>query len=168
MVRIQIGGMVTTHTTAIHQVLHLNAISVNLPGDSKDDVLDGMMDLLKNHPNVIDFDGVRKAVKIREELMSTGVGNGLALPHAKTSAASGLAVAFATTARPIDYGSVDHIPVRLVMMIISTENEKTQHIKLLSRISRCMNEPQTRQQLLEAKSPGEVLSIFQTVELETR
>ena len=124
-----------------------------------------MLDLLADHPNVTDFEGACEAVFQREEMMSTGVGKGLALPHAKTGAVEGIIAAFATTQHPIAYGSVDDIPVSMLFLMISTERAKSQHIKLLSRVSRLMNEEDFRSRLLEAELSAEVLQIFQEGEL---
>ena len=152
--------MIAINSTPIDELLHAAYIRVNMHASSKEDILMGVTDLIKNHPAILDFDQVRKSVFEREDMMSTGVGNGLALPHAKTSAVDSLVVAFATMAEPVAFDSVDDLPVRLVFLIVSTEKEKTQHIKLLSRVSRCMNDFDVRKGLLAAASPDEVLSIF--------
>ncbi len=150
-----------TNTTEIHQLLHTDYVRLSLAGSSKDEVLNGVIDLVQDHPNVNNFEGVRHAIFKRERIMSTGVGKGLALPHAKTSAVDGIVLAFATTAEPIEFGSVDKLPVRLIFLMLSTEHEKTRHIKLLSRVSRCMNEDRFRDRLLDAESASQVVSIFQ-------
>ena len=96
----------------------------------------------------------------REELGSTGVGNGFAIPHGKTDAVSDIVAAFATTANPIDYQSLDEKPVRLVFLLVGKDNMVGPHIKLLSRISRLMSKEDFRKHLLEVKSPKEVLDMF--------
>jgi len=96
--------------------------------------------------------------------MSTGVGNGFAIPHGKTDAVSDIVAAFAVTAAPIDYQSLDEQPVRLVFLLVGKDSMVGPHIKLLSRISRLMNKEEFRKKLLAAASPKEVLEIFRTEE----
>lgn len=153
--------MQTTSLTEIHQLLSPRTIRVGLPGQAKEEIIDRLVDLLDDHPAVVDLDRVRGAVFEREEVMSTGVGKGLALPHAKTSAVTDTVAAFAITAEPIDFGSIDNEPVRLVFLLLGPETAKSQHIKLLSRISRLMNRDPFRERLLKAPGAEEVLEIFE-------
>lgn len=158
-------SMVTSNINGIHELLNPGTVSVQMEGASKSEILDRMLNLLADHPNIRDFEGVRRAVREREEVMSTGVGKGLALPHAKTSAVDGIAAAFATTEVPIEYGSIDNQPVRLLFLMVSTENAKTQHIKILSRISRLMNEDDFRERLLAATRSEDIIKYFYEGEL---
>ncbi len=158
--------MQTTSVTDIYQLLSPRTISVGLKGKDKQEVIDGLVDLLKDHPAVQDLDAVRAAVMEREKVMSTGVGKGLALPHAKTTAINDTVAAFAVLAEPIDFGSIDNKPVQLVFLLVGTESAKSLHIKLLSRISRLMNRDSFRERLLKAETPEQVISIFEEGESE--
>lgn len=157
--------MVTSNINGIHELLSPDTVSVQMKAATKPEVLDKMLHLLAGHPNIKDFEGVRRAVLSREKIMSTGVGKGLALPHAKTAAVDGIAAAFATTEVPIEYGSIDNLPVRLLFLMVSTENAKTQHIKILSRISRLMNEADFRERLLAATRSEDIIKYFYEGEL---
>ncbi len=157
--------MVTANMMGIHDLLQDGAVRVHIPGGSKTEVLNQLINLLEDHPEVTDFDGMRAGIMKRESMMSTGVGNGLALPHAKTASVKGMVAAFATTAEPVPYDAIDGMPVRMLFMMISTERAKSQHIKLLSRVSRLMNDAAFRERLLEAKRAEEILKIFQEGEL---
>ena len=152
--------MVTITNRSVSQLLGQNMIRLGLAGATKEEVLLGVTELLKGDPRVNDFEQMQQAVLEREKIMSTGVGKGIALPHAKTSAVNEITLAFAVTAQPIEYNAVDNEPVRILFLILSAENEKTAHIKLLSRISRLMNDDTLRKELLTAESSGEVLSVF--------
>jgi mannitol/fructose-specific phosphotransferase system IIA component (Ntr-type) len=92
------------------------------------------------------------------------VGSGFAIPHGKTDAVTDIVAAFAVTAQPIDYQSLDDQPVRLVFLLVGRDNMVGPHIKLLSRISRLMNKEEFRKRLLEAASPNEILEIFKEEE----
>ena len=152
--------MATIHTIGIHEILRPDRTAVLLPGDSKKSILDGLIDLLAGDPRIENFGEMRAAILKREEIMSTGVGKGLALPHARTDAANELAAVFATTEKPIPFESIDDQPVRLLFLLVSTHREKTLHIKLLSRVSRLMNEDGFRDELLRARMPEDIISVF--------
>lgn len=153
-----------TGVTSIHQLLQPATVRVGLPGETKEEVIDNLLAVLKGHPAVDDLEEVREAIRSREEVMSTGVGKGLGLPHAKTSTVSDTVAAFATTEHPIDFGAIDDKPVRLVFLLVGNEAAKSEHIKILSRISRLMNRDSFRKRLLEAKTPEEVLALFEEAE----
>ncbi|HUI10271.1 MAG TPA: PTS sugar transporter subunit IIA [Bacteroidota bacterium] len=148
----------------ISDILTENLVATGLAGTSKNDIIDAMIDLVASSPKVMDKEKVRKAIFEREEIMSTGVGNGFAIPHGKTEAVADIVAAFAVTAQPIDYQSLDEKPVRLVFLLVGKDNLVGPHIKLLSRISRLMNKEEFRKRLLELKSPKEILEAFRQEE----
>jgi fructose-specific phosphotransferase system IIA component len=148
----------------ISDILTEDLVVTGLTGDSKDEILDAMISLVATSPRVLDREKVRTAIFEREKIMSTGVGNGFAIPHGKTDAVSDIVAAFAVTAQPIDYDSLDEKPVRLVFLLVGKENLVGPHIKLLSRISRLMNKEEFRNRLLESHSPREILDLFRQEE----
>ena len=148
----------------ISDILTENLVATGLSGNTKNEVIDAMIDLVASSPKVMDKEKVRKAIFEREEIMSTGVGNGFAIPHGKTEAVADIVAAFAVTAQPIDYQSLDEKPVRLVFLLVGKDNLVGPHIKLLSRISRLMNKEEFRRRLLDLKSPGEILEAFRQEE----
>lgn len=148
----------------ISDILTEGLVVTGLEGDSKDDILDAMIGLVATSPRVLDREKVRTAIFEREKIMSTGVGNGFAIPHGKTDAVSDIVAAFAVTAMPIDYDSLDEKPVRLVFLLVGKESLVGPHIKLLSRISRLMNKEEFRNRLLESKSSHEILEHFRQEE----
>ncbi|MEO8167687.1 MAG: PTS sugar transporter subunit IIA [bacterium] len=150
----------------ISDLLTENLVVTNLQGDSKDDIINSIVDLVGASPKVLDKEKVREAVLERERIMSTGVGDGFAIPHGKTDAVSDIVAAFAVTAKPINYESLDEKPVRLVFILVSKVNMVGPHIKLLSRISRLMNKPDFRNKLLSAQSPKEILELFKQEEAQ--
>ncbi len=148
----------------VSDVLTKDVVRVDLPGTTKEEVIDALIELVAKQPKVLNKEKVRTAIYEREKIMSTGVGSGFALPHGKTDAVSDIVAAFAVTAQPIDYQSLDDQPVRLIFLLVGRDNMVGPHIKLLSRISRLMNNEDFRKQLLEAKSEDEILSIFKQAE----
>jgi fructose-specific phosphotransferase system IIA component len=148
----------------IVDLLNEQVVRTNLPGTSKNDIINAIIDLAASQDRVLDKEKVREAIFEREKIMSTGVGAGFAIPHAKSDAVSDIVAAFAVTAQPIDYQSLDDQPVRIVFLLVGRENMVGPHIKLLSRISRLMNNEDFRKRLLEAATPADVLEIFRKEE----
>jgi fructose-specific phosphotransferase system IIA component len=148
----------------ISDILTENLVATGLPGTTKNEIIGAMIDLVASSPKVLDKEKVRKAIFEREEIMSTGVGNGFAIPHGKTEAVADIVAAFAVTAQPIDYQSLDEKPVRLVFLLVGKDNLVGPHIKLLSRISRLMNKEEFRRRLLDLKTPRDILEAFRQEE----
>src|SRR5512136_2087773 len=148
----------------ISDILTEDLVVSHLKGTSKQEIIDAMVDLVAASPKVLDKTKVRAAIFDREKIMSTGVGNGFAIPHGKTDAVTEIVAAFAVTEKDIDYDSLDEKPVRLVFLLVGRDNLVGPHIKLLSRISRLMNKEEFRRRLLDLKSPDEVLEDFRQEE----
>ena len=148
----------------IGDILTEDMVVTELEGSSKNDIIDAMIELVSKSPKVLVKEKVREAIFEREKIMSTGVGNGFAIPHGKTDAVSDIVAAFAVTSEPIDYQSLDEKPVRLVFLLVGKDNMVGPHIKLLSRISRLMNKEEFRNRLIELKTPHEILESFRKEE----
>lgn len=149
-------------TTQIYEMLGPETIRVGLDVRSKEEALNTLIDVLHDHPSMRDLEGVREAVFDREAVMSTGVGKGLALPHAKTPAVTGTVAAFATLAQPVPFDAIDDEPVQLIFLLVGTEEARSLHIKILSRISRLMNRDPLREKLLKARTVDQVVEIFRS------
>lgn len=148
----------------ISSVLDEQFIAIRIPATDKEKALNAMVDMLGKSRKVLDLEKVRTAILEREKLMSTGVGHGFAIPHGKTDAIEDIIAAFAITGEPIDFDALDNQPVQLIFMLVGKESHVGTHLKLLSRISRLMNNEVFRQQLLNAATPAEVLSLFEQEE----
>lgn len=150
--------------TAIHELLAPEHVRVQLPGKDKETIVEKLLDLLEGHPSVEDLAQVRSAVWEREEELSTGVGKGLGLPHAKTAAVTGTVAAFAVTEEPVEFDAIDREPVQLVFLLVGTEAAKSEHIRILSRISRLVSRRRLRLELMKAQTPEDVLDAFAEAE----
>jgi mannitol/fructose-specific phosphotransferase system IIA component (Ntr-type) len=160
--------MPTAQTTEINQLLRPEYVRIGLPGSTKDEVIDGLVDVLEGHPGIDRLEDVRAAIFQREEMMSTGVGKGLGLPHAKTSAVTETVAAFATTAEPVDFGAIDDEPIRLLLLLVGPEEHKSQHVKILGRISRLVSRDGFRDRLLSAEAPDTVIEVLREGEAALR
>ncbi len=141
-------------------LLNANYIIPEIKANSKEDVINELINLFKDDQRVIDLEKVREAVLEREKIMSTGVGKGFAIPHGKTNAVNDILAAFGKSSQPIEYDSLDGHPVYLVFLLVGKDNLVSKHIKLLSRISRMMNKDEFRDKLMKAKTSEEILDIF--------
>jgi PTS system fructose-specific IIA component len=148
----------------ISQYLMPGSVAVGLDAADKESFINAVVDLLEGRSEVKDLDEVRRSVLEREWLMSTGVGKGLALPHAKTHAVSGTMAALVVTRSPIPWDAIDGEPVRLVFLLVGVPDAKSEHVKILSRISRIMNRDAVRTQLTEATTAEELLKTLRNAE----
>jgi fructose PTS system EIIBC or EIIC component len=148
----------------ITDILNEKVIVTKLPGTTKSEILNAMIELAATSDRVIDKEKMRSAILEREKIMSTGVGSGFAIPHGKTDAVQDIVAAFAITEQPIDYQSLDDQPVRIIFLLVGKDNSVGPHIKLLSRISRLMNKEEFRKKLIDAESSSEILQIFKQEE----
>ena len=135
-----------------------------MQGTTKTEVIDELLDLFKDDERVNNLEGMRIAVQEREKIMSTGVGKGFAIPHAKTNSVTEIVAAFGKLDKPIDFQALDEQPVNIIFLLVGKENLVGPHIKLLSRISRMMNKDEFRESLANAKTPDEIYSLFEEEE----
>lgn len=149
---------------AINDLLHPDRIRIGLSIETKTDAINTMVDLLEGHSAIQALPDVRAAVFKRESTMSTGVGHGLGLPHAKTGAVSETVAAFATIHPPVDFDSIDSKPVDLMLLLVGPETDASMHIKVLGRISRLVHQVPLRKALSNATDPETVVRTFQEAE----
>ncbi len=144
----------------LSDLLSEDVIKIPLESTEKEKIIEEMIDLLARAGKVNDREKILKAVLERERVMSTGVGDGVAIPHGKAEGVKDLAASFGITKQDVDFESLDDKPVRLVFMLVGPPDITGPHLKALSRISRLMHKPDLRARLLEAKTPQEVLKII--------
>jgi len=149
----------------IVSLLNTDNVLPNLEANDKDEALNKLIDLLK--PKVDDeeeLEQMRRAVLERESIMSTGVGKGLAIPHGKAPGIGKNYAAFAILKQPIDYDAVDDQPVNLIFLLVGPQSSNSFHIKMLSRISRLMNNNEFRERLSDCETAAEILEAFEQEE----
>ena len=139
-------------------------IRVGLAASSKDEVLQAVVDLTATDAAVHDAAHLLDDVRAREAMLSTGVGEGLALPHARTAAVSESLAAFVTLQAPIEFGAIDGQPVGLVLFLAGPEADRVAHLHVLGRVSRILSDADVRAQLAAAATPEKVLAILQETE----
>ena len=148
----------------VNELLKPKYILTDFKSDKKDDVINELIDLLKGDEKVLDLEEVRKCVFDREKIMSTGVGKGFAIPHGKTNSVTDIIAVFGKSKKPIEYDALDGEPVNLIFLMVGKDTLVSKHIKLLSRISRLMNNDEFREKLVKAESKEYILKVFEEEE----
>ncbi|GIV54195.1 MAG: PTS sugar transporter subunit IIA [Candidatus Kapaibacterium sp.] len=120
-------------------VLSPDKIRLRVHVSSKAELLDMLIDILVESKELTDRRAARQAVFEREEKLSTGVGHGIALPHAKTDAVRATTAALVTCAYAIDYDALDNKPVDIAILLLGPPADVRTHLQLLGRISRLIN-----------------------------
>lgn len=144
----------------------LNIDSINLDGKPKNktETLDMMVDLMCKGENIEDKVAYRNGVYIREKEGTTGIGEGIAIPHAKSSAVKSPGLAAMVIKEGVDFDSLDGEPVRLVFLIAAPDSKDNVHLDVLSRLSVLLMDENFTMKLKNAKSKEEFLSIIDEAE----
>ncbi|HHX97343.1 MAG TPA: PTS sugar transporter subunit IIA [Lentisphaerae bacterium] len=140
--------------------LTVETICLDLKGATKDAILAEMVDLLTASGCIRDRDAVLKAVTEREKRMSTGMQNGIAIPHGKTESVDCLVAALGIKKDGVDFGALDGQPSHIFVMTVSPDSRTGPHIQFLAEISRPLNDATVRNRLMAATSREEVLHLL--------
>ena len=138
------------------EILKPQNIKVPLAAKTKSEAIKELVDLLASTNEVTDPAKVLEAVLDREATRTTGIGNGLAIPHGKCHGTDHLVMAIGRCETPVDFQSIDGRPVNLIWLLSSPPDKTGPHIHALARISRLMTIDKFRQSLLAAKDAQEV------------
>jgi PTS system fructose-specific IIC component len=139
-------------------------VSFDLKAKTKTGAIEELVDLASRSTMIRDRDEVLNAVLEREKLVTTGVGYGVAFPHAKTRALKGIVIAFARSNEGIDFQAMDKKPVQLFFLIAAPEDAIGAHLNVMARLSFLMKSEQNRQKLLNARTAGEVFMILDSLD----
>jgi len=149
-----------TDVVSLADILTPCRIKVPLEADTKRGVIAELIDVLDADGSVVDRAAALEAVLDRERTGTTGIGSAVAIPHGKTAGAKGLVMAIGICKVPVDFESVDHQPVMVVILLLSPMKMTAEHIQALERISRLVSLEPLRRSLAAAGSAEEVLRII--------
>ena len=147
---------------SIMEFLDDRAVSIDVKTQQKEDVIRELVGLLVKAGSIKDKD-VHKLVQIllnREALGSTGIGQGVAIPHGKSDCVDRLIAAFAVSKNGVSFDSLDGEPVHLFFLLVAPENSTGPHLKALARISRLLKDKHFRDSLQAAKDEKALLKII--------
>ncbi|MFC1560914.1 PTS sugar transporter subunit IIA [Candidatus Latescibacterota bacterium] len=147
----------------ISEILTVDRIK-DITSVTKDNVLTEMSEMMADAPEVTSPDALLRAIKARESIMSTGIGMGIAIPHAKTSSVTDFAMAVGRSKDGVDYQSLDNLPVHLIILIVASDTQGEDFLKLLGKIGALLNTPGNKEKFLKAKTPEKVLLLFKKID----
>ena len=150
----------------IRELLKKEGIALGVKVDSKDAAIDYLIDLHVKSGNITDKAEFKKGILAREESGSTGVGEGIAIPHSKNAAVKQPGLAAMTVPDGVDYDSLDGQPANLFFMIAAPEKGADVHLEVLSRLSMLLMDENFRAELLAAKNADQFLDICSKYEME--
>jgi fructose-specific phosphotransferase system IIA component len=148
----------------IFSLLNTQTILPKLKAADKAEILEKMVSSLEGKVSNGELEKIREAVFEREKIMSTGVGKGLAIPHGKAAGIEQTYAAFAILDEPVDYDAIDGQPVNMVFLLVGPQASNSLHIKMLSRISRLMNNSDFRDRLRKCTTAEEIIKQFKDEE----
>jgi len=137
-------------------------VIIPIKAKDRDSSIREIIETMKN--DVPDIEEAYKAVLEREMIMTTGVGNEIAIPHCKYPETNNFIIGLGIARQGINFNSIDHKDVKLIFLLIGPEDDSQNHIKMLSRISRIMHNSEFRSKLIESSSATEALRLIEEEE----
>ena len=144
----------------ISELLLPNAIILDLKAKEKVEAIKELSAVLIQQSFIIDSDEFFTAILKRENLESTGIGSGVAIPHARTKGVKNIVLAFGRSSNGVDFSSLDGKSSHLIFLIAAPEEKKSEYIITLARLSKILRNEEVRVRLNRVKTPDEVLSII--------
>ena len=141
------------------EILKPQNIKLPLVANTKAEAIGALVSLLSDNGELTDPKKVLEAVLERETTRTTGIGNGLAIPHGKCTGTDHLVMAIGRPATPVDFQAIDGRPVSLIWLLASPPDKTGPHIHALARITKLMAIDKFRQSLAQAQSPQEVFDL---------
>ena len=148
------------------EILSGKSVIVGLKGQTKREVLEELVDILEVGDKITDRQKVLEAVLQREEIMSTGIGHGIAIPHGKSEYVTELGGVLGIKQEGVDFDALDGKPTYIFFLLVSPMDVSGPHIKALARISRLLKGEDFRQHLIHASDKEDAIAII--VEEEKR
>ncbi len=146
------------------EYISTNSIFLDIEARDKNDAIAQVVDCMAKAHLIQNAEEFKKEVFERERLGSTGIGKGIAIPHARTRAVHKLIIAFARLQKGVDFGAEDDDPVRLIFLLGTPVDTVGDYLKILAKLSRLLKENGLRKQLLKARTNADVLSLLEEAE----
>ena len=147
-------------------ILLPSCVKVPLQSTDKESAIEELVNLLDENGTLLDRDMALKAVLMREQTRSTGIGSAIAIPHGKCNAVKELVMALGIAKEPIDFSSVDDKPVKTILLLVSPANQTGPHIQALAKISRLMLDDDFKQKLENTESAEQAYELISSREKE--
>ncbi len=148
--------------TLLHELFSAPRIKCHLEAEDKAEVFEELVDHLVTQYRTNSRDEILEAIRRREEKMSTGIKKGIAIPHAKTRFTRGVIGVLGISDHGIDYESLDGEPVRILFLLVSSEEDAATHLAVLKKIALLVEKNGFSREVLTAGSPEKVNRIIRT------
>ncbi|MFO7897475.1 MAG: PTS sugar transporter subunit IIA [Planctomycetota bacterium] len=139
------------------ELLDPGVVKVGLEAIDKEESFEELVDLLVRAGRLRDREAALDALYVREQMRSTGIGNGIAIPHGKDASIEQITAAAGTSEEGIEFDAIDGQPVHLVFLVLAEADNPGPHLQTLSEIATCLNEPDAYDRLVHARTPDEFL-----------
>jgi nitrogen PTS system EIIA component len=150
----------------LSELLSSRTVEPNLKATTKREAIVELVQILESGHELDSHGEILDQVMRRESMMSTGIGNGVAIPHGKARAVNRVVAACGVSTRGVDFESADGEPANIFILLVSPENVGAAHVKVLANISRLLKEESVRKHLREAGSPAALLSALKSAEAQ--
>ena len=157
----------TTTSMNLADIFAADCVRVPLRAADKQSAVYELVDLLAERGRIDDARTLKDAVWSRELVRTTGIGHGLAIPHGKCAGIPRLAMAVGKPATPMEFGSIDQKPVRLIVLLASPVDRTADHIQALAKISKLMTVEDTRNRVYAAATAQEIFDLLTAPENRT-
>lgn len=147
-------------------LLQPDLIKYPLVASSKIEVIKELLAVLVEQQRIRNPEEILAAILEREKILSTGLGNGVAIPHCRSNAVQEFSLALGIHPRGVEFQSLDHKPSHIIFLLVGPEAETGSHLRLLSRISRIISKPEVRESIMASHSATEIHRILQNQEAE--
>jgi fructose-specific phosphotransferase system IIA component len=145
----------------LSKVIKSETIKLDMEATTKEEVIEELTELLYKVNAISNKENFLKDVFYRESIGTTGIGNGIAIPHGKSKFVNKTSLAIGRTKSNIEWESLDEQPVRFIILFAVTEEDKNStHIKILAKVASNLGDDDVCANLLKVKSPEEILDIF--------
>lgn len=144
----------------LKNILNNDLVKIDLVGNNKSEIINELLDILVKNGKLKDKETAFKDIMDREQQMSTGIQQGIAIPHAKTKSVDNLVACIGVKKSGVDFKSLDGIPSNIFILTLSPSDHIGPHVQFLAEISRIIKTEESRTKILNSKNSNQVLSVF--------
>ncbi|HOJ68621.1 MAG TPA: PTS sugar transporter subunit IIA [Candidatus Hydrogenedentes bacterium] len=130
------------------------------PGSTKEETINLLVDALKDHPAIGDLEEIRRAVFEREAVQSTGIGNGIAVPHVRLAGVSEPLLVFGLSREGVDFQALDNEPVHVVVLFVTPASQEKAYLNLMARVMLLLRNRSRFASLISCDTPEEACTIL--------
>ena len=144
----------------ISDLLDARFIDLNLAVRDKESAIKAVAHMARDHPEIADFAAFCRSVYDREDLGSTSIGRGIAIPHARTDLVKQIVLIVARCSHGIVFDEKDAEPVRIIFLVGTPKRMVTDYLRIIGSLARCMKDDGFRDRLLQVQTPEEFIGLF--------